>query len=121
MNLRILLSLLLIPPGIHAGSLGKYQVDDSRSQQIRIPASSDNVQVDSQLMKQLQQSRELRQKEMAFYNDFEQKVKTLEDDERRLWLEEYREKLKQASSRDAINKQEVTHYTRLITIIQRNM
>ena len=105
---------------LFAGSLGKYYVEDPRSQSIRAP-DVQPLKVDPRLVERLEQSREAKRKEQLFYSGFEKRVKDLSPAERREWLSEYREKLKVASNREQINKQEVTHYTRLIAIIQRNV
>ncbi len=120
MKMIILAGILLTPMALFAGSLGKYYVEDPRSQSIRTP-DVQPLKVDPRLVEKLEQSREAKRKEQLFYSGFERRVKDLSSAERREWLSEYREKLKVASNREQINKQEVTHYTRLIAIIQRNI
>lgn len=120
MKILIYVLTCLCTGAVFAGSLGKYSVEESRS--TRSFSSEIKPQViDKKLIEQAIQKKALIERENRFYAGFENKVRSLSPDERRQWLAEYRQKLSTATDRDTINKKEVTHYSRLISILQKHI
>ena len=102
---------LLIPNYLIAGSLGKYQIEP-----LNQPPN-----FSSQIKQQVIQKKLQKDKALLFYSNFENRVISLNKDEKADWLKRYKQKMKAATERDPVDPKEVKHYARLVDIIQRHI